>query len=98
MELTDVLQAILDKAGDKDYYVSARIETEGGEVKSISVSLELIEKPKKNSEGKDVMSSYPGPERAGKVDITEIDRTTKSEKPGKDRMSEVKEKINILKR
>lgn len=97
MDLTEVLQAILDKAGNKDYYVSARIETKDGDLKCVNVCMDMIQKPEKDSNGKELCCCYPGPEKGGIVDISETETTKTTETPKKKSKGElVREKLKVM--
>ena len=91
MELMDVLQAILDKAGNKDFTIDASVDKEDGEIRGARISLYKVYKPT----GKEpVAVESSGNDNAGKVNITENE--TKKTTASKSKAADIKSKLKIM--
>ena len=90
MELIDVLQAILDKAGNKGFYIEGSVDKEDGEIRGASIRLCKAYKP----EGKEVAvsPSYDN-DRAGTVNIRETEETETT--VSKSKAAEIKKNLKI---
>ena len=93
MELIDVLQAILDKAGNKDFTIDASVDREDGEVRGARISLYKIYKP--TGEAKDA-TPLSDDKSAGKVNITETEMKKSSPAVSKSTAQEIKAKLKIM--
>jgi hypothetical protein len=88
MELQDVLQAILDKAGDKKFYIDVEIQKDDGEICGGSIRLCKVYEADAISPSKEYKD-----DRAGTVTIHERDETKTEVKPSI--AKSIKSKLNI---
>jgi len=95
MELIDVLQEILDKAGNKDFTIDASVEREDGDIRGARISLYKVYKPQ---EGEKTAAPMSDDRNAGKVNITETETKKSSPAVSKSKAQAIKEKLNILKK
>lgn len=70
MEFKDILAALTGKAGKKGFFCSVRVDRKNGEVCSMNISMDKVEKPS----GKDKPCGFPGPEKDGKIEISVNER------------------------
>jgi hypothetical protein len=90
MELIDVLQAILDKAGNKEFYIEGSIDKEDGEIRGASIRLCKVYKPEVAKEAGP--TSYDN-DRAGTVNIRETKETETT--VSKSKAAEIKKNLKI---
>jgi hypothetical protein len=85
MELIDVLQAILDKAGNKDYYIDVSVDKEDGEICGACIRLSEV--------SNNMPEAIQSDDRAGKVTMHETDRAETTVKPSV--AKSIKDKLKI---
>lgn len=90
MEIKEVLQTILDNAGNKGYCVEASVDTKDGKIDRISVYFSAVKKQEENTV---IAKESYDKDRSGKIEIRETDSTVTETKSKADK---IKGKLKIM--